>query len=453
MIGIDGRKTVVAIVILAVFLGIPAAWAASSYHVAGGNPTCSDSGPGSDTEPFCTISRGAAVARAGDTVIVHSAVYPETVTVPRSGTSTSPIVFEAAPAEVPVVAGGTYGFRLSGRHWVTIRGFAVTDTVRAGIYATNAAGVTISGNEISGAGEPVSGEIASGIFLKGMSSSLVEANSVHHNTNHGIQLGGGTTGTTVRANEVFQNARQFTRAAAGIHVAGSSSNVIEANVAYANEDSGVNVRDAANNNLIARNAAWSNGDHGFDTLRATGTRYIANTAQGNHTDGLSVEGSSTGTVIANCISAENGRFELYVDPGSASGFTSDYDLLWDVDPSSADIRYAGTRYATVAAFAAATPHETTGIGANPMFVAPPADLHLAPGSPAIDSANSGVSGHPSVDLEGNPRVDDSTVDNTGVGPRDYDDRGAYERQEATSSASGTQGVFARQRLRERVPSR
>lgn len=435
MRGTHGTKTPVAVagLVMAAFLGIPAALAASVYHVDGRNPACSDSGAGSEGQPFCTISRGVAVARAGDTVVVHTAVYAETVTLPRSGTSTSPIVFEAAPGEVPVVTGGTYGFRLGGRQWITIRGFAVTDTVRQGIFASNGTGVTISGNEVSGAGAPVSGEVASGIYLKGMTGSLVEANSVHHNTNHGVQIGGGTTASTVRGNEVFQNARQFTRAAAGIHVAGSGSNLIEANIAYANEDSGFNIRDAANNNLVARNVARNNGDHGFDTLRATGTQYIANTAYGNHTDGLSVEGSSTGTVIANCISADNVKYELFVDPGSAPGFTADFDVLWDVDPAaSADIKYSGTRYATVAAFAAATPHEANGIGANPMFVAPPADLHLAPSSPAIDSANSGVSGHPSVDLEGNPRVDDSTVDNTGVGPRDYDDRGAHERQDITA---------------------
>jgi parallel beta-helix repeat protein len=454
VIGILGRKTVVASVLLAAFLGIPAAWGASVYHVDGGNPTCSDSGPGSDAEPFCTIGRGAAVAQAGDSVLVHMAVYPETVTVPRSGTSTSPIVFESAPGEIPVVTGGTYGFRLSGRNWITIRSFAVTDSVRQGIYATNGTGVTISGNEVSSAGAPVSGEVASGIYLKGMTGSLVEANSVHHNSNHGVQLGGGTTGTTIRGNEVFQNARQFSRAAAGIHIAGSGSNVIETNIAYANEDSGFNIRDAANNNLVARNVARNNGDHGFDTLRATGTQYIANTSYGNNTDGLSVEGSSTGTVIANCISADNSKYELFVDSGSAPGFTADFDVLWDVDPAaSADIKYSGTRYKTVEAFAAATPHEANGIGANPMFVAPPADLHLAPSSPAIDSANSGVSGHPSVDLEGNPRVDDSAVDNTGVGPREYDDRGAYERQEVTTSTPDTEGVFARPRARGLAPGR
>jgi parallel beta-helix repeat protein len=422
------QAIVTAVTTAAMFFLSPSAGAASAYHVDGDSPVCSDSGAGAADRPFCTIGRAASIAQAGDTVIVHGATYPETVTVPRSGAAGAPIVFEAAAGEVATVTGGTYGFRLSGKQWITIRGFLITETDKHGIYASTGSNITITRNEVSGAGQPVSGEIAKGINLKETSNSLIEGNSVHHNSDHGIQLGGGVRGTTVRGNISFSNARQFTRAAAGIHVAGSSGNVIEANLTYGNEDTGINIRSGANNNLVVRNSSWNNGDHGFDILKATGTRLIANTAYGNRLDGLSVEGYSTGTLIANSISADNGRFELYVDAGSATGFTADYDLLWDPD-SSSDVKYAGTSYGTVTKFSDATPHEDHGLGENPMFVAPAAgDLHLLSGSPAIDSADSGVSGHPPVDLEGNPRVDDPAVANTGAGPRPYDDRGAYERQ-------------------------
>lgn len=428
MISNRGKVVVLTSTSLALFLGLPPASGSSALHVDRSDGRCSNSGPGSNDRPFCTIRRGAAAARPGDTVIVHSGTYRGMVNVPRSGTPRSPIVFKAAPGKRPVVTGGRYGFRLKGKRSITIRGFLVTDTVRHGIYASNGSRVTISGNEVSEAGEPVGGRIGQGIYLRSMSNSLVERNLVHDNSDHGIHLGAGTRGTTVRANRVFNNARQYTRAAAGIHVFGSSSNLIDANIAYSNEDSGFNVREGADNNLVARNVARNNGDHGFDTLRATGTRYIANTAYSNAKDGLSVESDSTGTSIANCISVQNGRVELYVDKSSTPGFTSNFDVLWDPDPA-ADINYSGTGYTTVSAFASATSHESHGIWADPMFVSPSTgDLHLLPGSPAIDSANSGASGHPSVDLEGNPRVDDPAVTNSGAGPRPHDDRGAYERQ-------------------------
>jgi len=412
--------------ILAVLPGVPPAWGASAYHVDGKARGCSNSGPGSKSQPFCTIGQGAAVARPGETVIVHGATYREMVTVPRSGTSRSPITFKARGRAT--VMGRKHGFLLSGRRWITIRGFDVTATSSHGIFASKGSGITISGNDVWEAGQPVQGQIAQGIYLRGVTDSLVEGNSVHHNSNHGIELGAGTTKTTVRDNFVFNNARQYAPAAAGIQLFGSSTNVIEANRAFANEDSGFNVREASNNNLIARNASWGNGDHGFDTYQSTATRYIGNTAHGNNMDGLSVEAGSTGTLIANCISVLNGRFELYVDPGSTSGFTSDYDVLWDPDPEP-DVRYSGTAYDTVASYSTATSHDSHGIGADPMFANPSlGDFHLLPGSPAIDSANSGANGHPPLDLEGNPRVDDPAVSNSGIGPRPFDDRGAYERQ-------------------------
>jgi parallel beta-helix repeat protein len=424
---------VVATAAMALFGGVPVAGAATVYHVDGASSNCSDSGRGDSGQPFCSIGRGAAIAQAGDTVIVHEATYAETVTVPRSGTSVSPIVFQGASGEPspPVVTGGTYGFRVSGRQWITIQGFTVTNTVKKGFYVSSGSNVSILGNDVSSAGERISGQIAQGIYLKGTSNSLVVGNTVHDNSDHGIHLASGTIGATVRGNTVFNNARGYTRAAAGIHLAESDNNVIDANLAYANEDTGFNVRGGSQNNLIARNTSWSNGDHGFDTLQATGTRYIANTAYGNFKDGISVEGSSTGTVVANCISARNGNLELWVDSGSISGFSADYDILWDPG-GAAYIKYGESRYSTLGAFRAATPHEGHGIEADPMFVDPVpgagGDYHLRSGSPAIDSANSGAPGHPDVDLEGNPRVNDPAMPDSGAGPRPYDDRGAYERQ-------------------------
>jgi hypothetical protein len=70
-----------------------------------------------------------------------------------------------------------------------------------------------------------------------------------------------------------------------------------------------------------------------------------------------------------------------------------------------------------------------GTVADPEWADPSAgDFQLTGGSPAIDSANSGVSGQPSTDIDGHPRVDDPATTDTGSGPRIYDDRGAVEFQ-------------------------
>jgi hypothetical protein len=54
------------------------------------------------------------------------------------------------------------------------------------------------------------------------------------------------------------------------------------------------------------------------------------------------------------------------------------------------------------------------------------NFHLAARSPAIDSASSRVRSQPGADINGTRRTDDPATPNTGVGPRQYDDRGAFE---------------------------
>jgi hypothetical protein len=97
---------------------------------------------------------------------------------------------------------------------------------------------------------------------------------------------------------------------------------------------------------------------------------------------------------------------------------------------------AKTGYASLAAFRQATGQETQGLQADPGWAAPGAgNFHLSAGSPAIDSADSAVSGEQTTDVEGNGRIDDPGTPNTGAGARSYDDRGAYEFQPDPSDPS------------------
>jgi parallel beta-helix repeat protein len=408
---------------------------APTLYVAKGNANCSDGGSGTAAQPFCTIKPAASRVVAGQTVLVNSGTYNETVTVSSSGTASAPINFVAAVGATATVTGATTGnanaFYISGRSYVTVQGFNVTGTVSDGIVVKNSSNITIRGNHVSSAGQPVQGKVAKGIRLDGATDSIVATNTVDSNSDYGIYLVGSTRDQVVD-NRVFANARVFERAASGIRLHSSPSNTISSNVSHDNEDSGIECVTGSNNNLVVNNVTYNNGDHGIDNLASTGQRVISNTVYKNVTAGINVEGTSTGATIANNISVDNGigstrtRGDIRVDSASTSGTTMDYDLVYLSTPDVILI-WNSVNYTSLAAFKSATGRETRGTQADPKWTSPGGgDFHLTAGSPAIDSANSGASGQPSADADGNPRLDDPATPNVGVGPRAYDDRGAYE---------------------------
>jgi parallel beta-helix repeat protein len=421
---------VLAAVAAALWIPAPAAAASVLYVDNGAASNCSDSGTGTASQPYCSIVKAAKVARAGDVIEVRSGTYAGKVVFGTSGTSGAPIVLRSAPGAVVTITSGSYGIGISSRSWITVEGVRVQDTTAYGISVSGSSKIVLRGLDVSNAGERVSGETALGIRLSGCSSCLLEGSVVHDNSDHGIGVSGGTTGTVLIGNETFGNARGFARAAAGINVTDSTGNVVEANVSHHNEDSGIQLKTGGNDNLVVNNRSYANGDHGFDTVAATGARYISNVSYRNTNDGLSIESSSTGATVWNNISVDNGLAtngsDLWVSANSQPGFASDYNVLWN-STGPRPIKWGTTRYASVTAFHGATGNEAHGIGADPMFVAPGAgDFHLVAGSPAIDSADSGIGGQRQTDAEGNPRVDDLFTPNQGAGPRPYDDRGALE---------------------------
>ena len=136
-----GLAAVGALVVAA--LPVPVA-AATTLYVDINNSSCSDSGPGSQAQPYCHIQAAAKVATAGTTVSVASGTYSEDVTPANSGASGSPITFMAAPSASVTITGQANGFTLSNVSWITVQRFTVTGTSRAGIYASGASNLVIA---------------------------------------------------------------------------------------------------------------------------------------------------------------------------------------------------------------------------------------------------------------------------------------------------------------------
>ena len=467
-----GRRIAVAAVLGIVAALVPpfyAAAAASALYVGGAG--CSDSGPGTQAQPFCTISKAAAVATAGQTVLVSSGTYTEDVTPANSGTAGNPITFQAAPGATATITGAADAFTISGRSWITISGFTITGTTSSGIYLSSASNITVSGNRVTASGQRVQGANAVGIYVGGTSNSTISGNTVDNNSATGIYLTQGSTGVTVQGNEASFNAYGWERNANGIDVRAPGNTIIK-NVVHDNEDSGIQFYPGGNNNVAADNLSYHNmgittvqlvncdhpttgntsdcftGDHGIDDLAVTGNQITGNTVYANKTAGINVEGIPAGTpsgfVIKNNVSVDNAincpdgaggtttcpatKGNIRVDSTSGTGTVLDRDVMW-LDGPGYMATWGNTSYRTLSAFQAASGQEPNGKQSNPGFVNPSAgNFQLTAGSPAIDMADSGAVGEQSTDIAGQPRVDDPSTPNTGVGPRTYDDAGAYEYQ-------------------------
>ena len=478
-----------------------------AYYVNGSSSACSNSGPGTQSAPYCTISAALAAHHdPGTTLYVMPGVYHEQVTLPASGVSGSPLVLQglgspsnpvvidgaddfsdparwtqysgdvwlaasvtwsplqvfadnqrltpssAPPGSLPArsfeyvagaglyvnVGGGNpgthraevghrlYGVNLSARSWVTIDGFTITRCeARCINLSSSCSNVVIAHNVVTFSGKY-------GIQVTGGSAVSISSNQVNDNADHGVSMLSGVTNSTFEDNECARNILPSQREANGLYLFGCSNNVIRRNRFHHNQDTGLQIQSGSNNNLSIQNRSWSNGDHGFDHLLATGNVHIGDVAWGNYKDGFSIEGSSTGQTLYDCIAVDNGlttsEYDLWVEGTSQSGFVSDDNLFWN-SVSQPPIKWDGTIYSSVADYSAATGHDTRTLQANPRFVAPAqGDFHLMAGSPAIDAANSGLASWPSADAEGKARVDDPATPNTGRGSITYADRGALEFQ-------------------------
>jgi parallel beta-helix repeat protein len=433
--------TAVALWAVALVGGAASAPPRTTFYVDGSAKSCSDGAPlGSPARPFCTVRAAAARASAGVTVKVAAGTYRERVVVRASGTRTHPIVFTPVRGARVVITGRKNGFSIGGS-WIHINGFTVTHTAEYGISVSDAAHVTLFNNRVRYSGRPTGAHAKYGIRLSNVTHSLVVGNTVDHNTNSGIALVDGSTQNDVTGNESFANAKLFERAATGIRLYASSKNIITRNVAHHNEDSGIEL-DRSNDNVVSNNVSYNNGDHGVDvTSGSQRTRVVANSIYGNVTAGINIEGGAIGATVANNITVQNGvasprtSSNIRVDASSVSGTSLDYDVVFVDRGQDVLLTWNSVGYSSLAAFQATTGQELHGISADPKWTDRGAgNFHLTSQSPAIDSATSGVRSQPTTDINRTPRIDDPATPNTGVGPRPYDDRGAFEFRPPSASS-------------------
>ena len=356
----------------------PAAADGTTLYVDNHNSACSDTDPAAGTQavPYCTIQPAALAVQAGQTVQIGYGIYSGTVTVTHSGTPGHPIVFKGDAGQENDSTFDLYtqpgsdsnGIVLQGVHDITLEGFRFDS---GAVTVNDSSDISVL-HSLSGHGPFIVQGASRNVTLSGL---YVVATGYG-----GITVGNGATGIVITGDAV----ENWTSAPAAISLADAPGSVV-----------------------------------------------VANTVVGLGSSGIALAGDSHGSTVENNLVSTNGGTGglLSVSAASISGSTVDYNLFGPVSEGF-PYNWAGTTYATVAAFQAASQQ-----GAHDLDAAP--DLRTvdnrsnepADPSPAIDSGDANAPDEPARDVYGDLRaVQDPLIADTGTGDAPVD-RGAVEAQD------------------------
>jgi parallel beta-helix repeat protein len=368
--------------------------AATTYYVAP-PPAGDDGNPGTLASPWATIQHAADTVQPGDTVQVRAGNYAggyfET-----SGTPELPIVLENYPGESPAITGDNPttpdGINLEGASYMTVQGFTVDGSTRAGIRAVLCEHVTIRNNTLD----------ANGVWgiLTGFCDDLLIENNVASNSieQHGIYVGNSGDRPVIRGNTIFGNN------ANGIHMNGDvseggdgiiSNAIVEANVIFDNGvggGSGINC-DGVQDSLIRNNLIYDEHASGISLYQIDGggpssrNRVLNNTVliASNGRWALNIQDGAANTTARNNVlwNAHSFRGSLDISADSLPGFTDDHNAVMDRFTTD-----GGDTILTLAEW-----QQQTGLDAHSFVSTPGAlfvdagsdDYELSPTSPALDA--------------------------------------------------------------------
>ncbi len=380
-----GIFTSILVVAAGVTLSPSAATAAGgSFIFASSRGACSVSGPGlSAADPYCSLQSALDAAQPGDTVVANGAFGP--LTVSHSGTTAAPITIEGfiyyntGSYVIGTDAEGTAttpGITFTGVHDVNVLAVEAIGAATSAISIVHSHDLTLDSVSIGLVG-PDSQHSATEIAIDGQSSNVTLSRV------HGAIGPGSGVGIAAGASHVIVTTSEFNSTAAdAISVVGASD------------------IDITSNSLISRCGSAV-----------------------SYTSGASgvVENNVAEASVPTCTASVSA---LTVSADSAAAVTTDYNAI-SAPATTTAYTWAGTTYATAAAFAAATGQGHHDIVQSALFpLSQPVE-----GSPLIDSADANAPGELATDFQHKARADDLEVVNGGSG---FHDRGPIERQDVVT---------------------
>jgi Kelch motif protein/HYDIN/CFA65/VesB family protein/centrosomal CEP192-like protein len=385
-----------------------------------------------------TIQAAINAASNGDTVLVAPGTYKEninflgkaitvtssggpSVTTIDGGQNAAVVTFSSAEASTSVLNGFTIqnGFSVFGGGGVFVSNSSptITGNMIVNNQSCVGAGVTISfgsplvkGNTISNNAQAgcSGGTEGGGIAIQGGGSAQIIGNIISNNI---IDFDGGGIGMFSAGTPLIQGNMIINNSAADVGGGISMVNSSDADIIQ---------------NLIIGNTA-PNGGGGVYWLVPSGNRgplLVNNTIADNDSpNGSAIFGDgfqSQAKMVNNAIIGKTGETALL-----CGNFNNTVPPIIDFNDVFSS---QGTAYAGICT-------DQTGVNGNistdPLFVDGAANFHLQFGSPVIDVGDNSAPSLPATDLDGNPRIQNATVD-----------MGAYEFFPSAMTLSPTSLTFA-----------
>ncbi len=257
--------------------------ATGTFYVDNASGSCSDAGPGTLANPYCSIAAAILAHNGpGTTILVRPGVYPEMVTIPASGAPGSPFVIQANGGTVVIEGSDDFGnpslwapvagteYVAASVIWTPLQVFADGQRLTA---STNAPGTLPVGtfNYIAGSGLHVNlgtnspglhgarvGHRLHGFTMTGKSWVTIDGFEVTHTEDRGINVAGITSPQTFTSNITLSNNRVLYANGYGIQVSIGSNDLIAGNVVGFSADHGIYVSTGSTACTIQDNESFSN---------------------------------------------------------------------------------------------------------------------------------------------------------------------------------------------------
>jgi parallel beta-helix repeat protein len=430
----------------------------ATYYVS---PNGSDANPGTEGQPWRTVTKAANTLVAGETVFIRAGTYNEQVVPLNSGNSGNYITYAAYPGETVTIDGSgitlpeheglfdvvqrsyirisglrvinagpnddSLGINLNSSSYVTVEKNYTSNTGSSGILVWSSNNVIIDGNEVVNALQSGVNSHNENITVGGTDTFEISNNHVHHGSTvrgEGIDAKDGSSNGKVYGNhvhhishvgiyvdawdkhthdiDVYQNiVHDITRD--GISIGSEQGGLLENvnvynNISYGNQDVGIKIHNCCSEPIDVSS-------HPLRNIKIiNNTVYNNGWNTGNQWGGgiLNENNEAQNVVIRNNIVSQNLSFQIAFEGPDPQNATIDHNLIDGYRGYTGEIR--GSDY----------------VEGDPLFVnASTADFHLQSGSPAIDKGSSVNA--PTQDYDGNTRITGGSVD---IGAYEYGSTGS-----------------------------